>query len=80
MLIVDDALLLAVLAGTANEDVQGGRRPRRGLVPVMSTLEVGRRLNLLTAEAAAAALVLDAAVVVTTESAILVESCTRLGI
>jgi hypothetical protein len=52
----------------------------RDLVPVMTALDVGRRLNLLTAEAIAAALVLDATVVVTTDSALLTESCARLGV
>lgn len=136
MLVVDDALLLAVLAGTAANDIQSAARdgevfttgswywrlgralhdgastgalsraligltsgqqarvlaavealPRaigllslRDLVPVMATMEVGRRLNLLTAEAIAAALVLEATIVVTTDSALLTESCTRLGV
>jgi hypothetical protein len=52
----------------------------RDLVPVMTALDVGRRLNLLTAEAIAAALVLDATVVVTTDSVLLTESCARLGV
>jgi hypothetical protein len=134
--VVDDALLLAVLAATADDEIQTvaaegevfttgswywrlGRAlhdaasagalsraltdltPRqqarvltaverlppeigllslRDLVPLMATLDVGRRLNLLTAEAIAAALVLEATIVVTTESALLTESCARLGI
>jgi hypothetical protein len=46
----------------------------------MSALDVGRRLNLLTAEALAAALVLEATISVTTESALLNESSRRLGV
>jgi hypothetical protein len=135
-LIVDDALLMAVLAGTVDDEVQDaaangevfttgtwywrlgralhdagsagalsraladltwaqqalvlasvedlppgiGLLSLRDLVPVMTGLAVGRRLNLLTAEAIAAALVLEATIVVTTESALLTESCARLGI
>jgi hypothetical protein len=134
--VVDDALLFAVLAGTAPEDLQAavdqsqlfttgswywrlsralhdttsagalsrgmdnltadqqarviasvqrlppevGVLSLRELVPVMTALDVGRRLNLLTAEAVATAVVLDASIVVTTESALLSESCTRLGV
>jgi hypothetical protein len=136
VLVVDDALLFAVLAGTADVDVQSaldegalfttgswywrlsralhdpasvgvlsrsmddltpqqqarvlgsvGRLPDdvglfslRELVPVMSALTVGRRLNLLTAEAIAAAVVLDASIVVTTDSALLTDACTRVGV
>jgi hypothetical protein len=46
----------------------------------MSALTVGRRLNLLTAEAIAAAVVLDASIVVTTDSALLTDACTRVGV
>jgi hypothetical protein len=52
----------------------------RELVPVMTALNVGRRLNLLTAEAVAAAVVLNASIVVTTDSALLTDACTRLGV
>lgn len=52
----------------------------RELVPVMTALEVGRHLNLLTAEALAAAVVLEATIVVTTESTLLTESSRRLGV
>jgi hypothetical protein len=136
VLVVDDALLFAVLAGTATDDLQTAldhnelfttgswywrlsralhdtasagalsramddltaaqqarvvasveRLPNevgllnlRDLVPVMSALGAGRHLNLLTAEAVAAAVVLDASLVVTTESALLTDVCTRLGV
>jgi len=136
VLVVDDALLLAVLAETASEDIQGaandgevfttgswywrlGRalhdraftgalsRPLadltspeqarvmaaverlppefgvlslRELVPVMTTLNVERRLNLLTAEAVASALVLDATIAVTTASVLLAESAGQVGV
>ena len=52
----------------------------RKLVPVMAALDRGRRLNLLTAEAIAAALVLDADIVVTTRSALLDDACDRVGV
>ena len=136
MLIVDDALLLAVLAGVAADDVhaavdrnevfttgcwywrlsralhdgtltgalsralqdlsaeqqarvvgavphlprQIGLLSLRQLIPVMTALEAGRRLNLLTAEAIAAAVVLDATIMVTTQSPILTESCSHLRV
>jgi len=136
VVIVDDALLLAVLAGTAPEEfavaleegeiattgswywrigralrdtastgslsralteLDPGRQAHvlaaiddlpaainlpslRHLVPVMTALRVGRPLNLLTAEAIAAAIVLDASIAVTTRSALLTESCDRLGV
>ena len=136
MLVVDDALLLALLAETVTEDLQIAvnnselfstgswywrlsralhdrastgvlsralddltptqharaiasvdRLPHevgllglRELVPVMTALDTSRRLNLLTAEAVAVAVVLDATIVVTTESALLTETCTRIGI
>lgn len=132
MIVVDDALLLAVLAGTAprsalvgdvsttgswywrltravlddrstgsltqaflrlpEEDQQRVREGLRSLpneigllgfrrlVPIMAALDGGRRLNLLTAEAIAAALVLDADIAVTTRSPLLDGACERLGI
>ncbi|HVM54996.1 MAG TPA: hypothetical protein VM262_17560 [Acidimicrobiales bacterium] len=52
----------------------------RRLVPVMTALDVGRQLNLLTAEAVAAAVVLDASIAVTTTSPLMSQSCDRLGI
>jgi hypothetical protein len=52
----------------------------RLLVPIMTSLDVGRPLNLLTSEAVAAALVLDATITVTTTSELMSQSCDRLGI
>lgn len=46
----------------------------------MSALDVGRRLNVLAAEAIASAVVLEATVVVTNESALLTDSCAQLGV
>jgi hypothetical protein len=46
----------------------------------MAALQVGRQLNLLTAEAVAVAVVLDASIVVTTDSPLLSDTCARLGI
>lgn len=136
MIVIDDALLLVVLAGTASDvlteafadrqivttgswywrlaralhdpDSAGaltrafndlpeqrqatviasvGRLPTeiaapslRRLVPVMIALDVGRRLNLLTAEAVATAVVLDASIAVTTQSTLMSQSCERVGI
>ena len=132
MVVVDDTLLLAVLAGSApraalvgdvsttgswywrltravlddrstgsltraflrlpEEDQQRVREGLRSLpneigllsfrrlVPIMAALEGVRRLNLLTAEAVAAALVLDADIAVTTRSPLLDGACERLGI
>lgn len=136
MLVIDDALLFAVLGGVADEELQAagnrgevfttgswywrlsralhdrtstgslsramddltteqqakvvasverlpanvGLLSLRDLVPVMTALGAGRRLNLLTAEAVAAAVVIDATIMVTTESPLLTDSCTRLGV
>lgn len=52
----------------------------RRLVPIMAAIHSVRRLNLLTAEAVAAALVLDADLAVTTRSSLLDDACDRLGI
>ncbi len=52
----------------------------RRLVPVMRRIDVGRRLNFLTAEAVATAVVLHGALRVTTESRLLSEACRVLGI
>lgn len=52
----------------------------RDLVPVMWTLSVGRTLNLLTAEALAAAQVLDACIRTTTDSMMLRESAAVAGV
>ena len=136
MIVVDDTLLLAVLAGTASfpalgpdaadvattgswywrltravlDDRSTGsltqafnrlpgddqRRVREGLlvlpaqigllsfrrvVPVMAALDSGRRrLNLLTAEAVASAVLLEADIATTTRSSLLDDTCQRLGI
>jgi hypothetical protein len=52
----------------------------RRLVPVMAALDGRRRLNLLAAEAVAAALVLDADIAVTTRSVLLDDACDRFGV
>jgi hypothetical protein len=52
----------------------------RRLVPIMIVLDTGRRLNLLTGEALAAAVALDADVAVTTRSPLLDAACQRLGV
>jgi hypothetical protein len=52
----------------------------RRLVPVMTELDVGRQLNLLTAEAIAAAIVLDASIAVTTASPLMTNGCDRVGV
>src|ERR1700730_4582937 len=54
----------------------------RRLVPLMPRLDVGRHLNLLTAEAVAAALALalGSDIQVTTESGLLSGACGALGI
>lgn len=136
MLVIDDALLLRVLARTAVSDVQEAadaaeaftthswywrltralydrasrgsltRRFRelepeaqarvladierlppeigivssRRLIPVMATLDAGRPLNMLTAEAVATARLIESTIAVTTESALMTDACQRLGI
>ena len=52
----------------------------RRLVPLMTRLDVGRRLNMLTAEAVAAALALGGTLRVTTESELLGDACRVLRI
>lgn len=52
----------------------------RLLVPIMSRLETRRTPNLLTAEALAVALVVDGAIAVTTDAALLRGSAQDLGI
>lgn len=136
VLVIDDALLLTVLAGTASPELRNAmkrselfttgswyyrlgraghdrtltgalssaigalppdRRARvqtglealpqevgllgmRRLVPVMRRLDVGRRLNFLTAEAVAAAVILRGALRVTTESRLLRDASRALAI
>jgi hypothetical protein len=52
----------------------------RRLVPVMAAIDVGRRLNLLTAEAVATAVVLEGSIAVTTQSSLMTHSCEQLGV
>jgi hypothetical protein len=52
----------------------------RDLVPVMWTLNVDRNLNLLTAEALAAAQVLDAGIRTTVDSLMLREGAAAVGV
>lgn len=57
-----------------------GLLPLRELVPVMAALPVRRRLNLLHAEALAAASVLGAGIAVATESELMRQGCEALSI
>jgi len=52
----------------------------RGLVPVMTAIDVGRPLNLLTVEALAAALVVGTEILVSAESALLRTAAEHLEI
>lgn len=58
---------------------QIGLLDMRRLVPIMRRLP-GRRLNFLTAEAVAAALALDAAIRVTTDSRLLHDACQAVAV
>lgn len=58
---------------------QIGLLDMRRLVPIMRHLP-GRRLNFLTAEAVAAALALDAAIRVTTDSRLLHDACQAVAV
>jgi hypothetical protein len=69
-----------VLAGLDVLPPQIGLTSLRHLVPVMSRLPLERRLNFLTAEAVAAARMLDAQIKVSVESPLLSEACQVLGI
>jgi hypothetical protein len=69
-----------VEAGLHSLPAEIGLVSLRRLVPVMTALDSGRRLNLLTAEAVASALLLDADIAVTTRSPLLDDACDRLGI
>ncbi|MDQ6616576.1 MAG: hypothetical protein M3083_17995 [Actinomycetota bacterium] len=71
-----DALLIA-LDDLPPEIVVPGPRL---LVPVMGTLSLRRRVNHLTAEALAAAMVSGAAIRVTTDAPLLRDACYELGI
>lgn len=57
-----------------------GRLSLRDLVPVMRALRVSRPLNLLNAEALAAALVLDAELVVSTDGPLLRTAAEEMGV
>ncbi len=52
----------------------------RTVVPTMAALDVGRQLNLLAAEALAAALLLDADVLVATDAPLIRQGAARLGL
>ena len=52
----------------------------RTVVPTMAALNVGRQLNLLAAEALAAALLLDADVLVATDAPLIRQGAARLGL
>lgn len=69
-----------VLAGLDVLPPQIGLISPRYLVPVMARLPLERRVNFLTGEAVAAALMLGARIQVTVESPLLREACQVLGI
>lgn len=66
----------------AIDDLPGeiGMADMRLLVPVMTRLDVGRRLNFLTAEAVALAVTLNGAICVTTTSALIADACRAMAI
>lgn len=68
------------LAGLDALPPEVGLLTMRRLVPVMRRLDVGRRLNFLTAEAVATALLLRGAIRTTTQSPLLGDACRSLGI
>jgi hypothetical protein len=65
---LEDDEQAAVLRGLDELPPQVGLLSLRKLVPVMSLLDVGAKLNLLAAEALAACVVLNAGLAVTTDS------------
>ncbi len=69
-----------VLSGLDELPPQIGLLSLRALVPVMRRLDTGRHLNLLTAEALAAARMLDAGIRVSTASRLLHDACRALGV
>ena len=69
-----------VLAGLDELPPQIGLLSLRQLVPLMRRLDTGRQLNLLTAEALAAARMLEAGIRVTNESRLLHDACHTLGV
>jgi hypothetical protein len=70
--VVDDAILLAILAGGPPPEIAGS--------PVIRRLDPDARLNLLAAEALAAAYLLEARILVTKNTPLLLEACARTGI
>lgn len=70
----------SVRAALADLPAQVGLYGARELVPVMTSLRTPRRVNLLTGEAVATALLLDATIVVATRSDLMAESCQALDI
>lgn len=68
------------LAGVDALPEEIGLADLRVLVPVMTRLDVGRRLNFLTAEAVATAVTLEGAIWVTTSSALMKDACRALSI
>ncbi len=69
-----------VLAGIDALPDEVGMADLRVLVPVMTRLDVGRRLNFLTAEAVATAVTLDGAIWVTTSSVLMTDACRSLSV
>ncbi len=69
-----------LFSGTEELPPQIGLISLRRSVPLMGRLDVGRRLNFLTAEAVAGALLLEASIVVTTRSNILENACATLDL
>jgi hypothetical protein len=69
-----------VLAGVDALPEEIGLVDLRVLVPVMTRLDVGRRLNFLTAEAVATGVTLEGAIWVTTSSVLMTDACRALSI
>ena len=70
----------SVVASVDRLPPQIGLLSLRDLVPVMTALANGAQLNLLTAEAVAAAVTVGATIHVTTDSALLNQTCARVGV
>jgi len=71
---------LRILAALDSLPDEVGPLSLRDLVPLMRALHVSRPLNMLSAEALAAALVLDAEIVVSTDNPMLQGGAEDLGI
>jgi hypothetical protein len=69
-----------VLAALSRLPEEIGLLSLRDLVPVITALDAGRNLNLLTAEALAAARVLSAGIRTVSDSALLFEAARALGV